>query len=61
MAAADISDDRAPLQLRVHAFECGVPLADEVGGVTRAEEALRPRKQVRVVLVPSKAVTGGEG
>ena len=55
MAAADVGDERAALQLVDDAVERGQPLGDQVGVVAGPEEALAALVDVVHVLVPAEA------
>ena len=61
MAAADVGDPRAPLELCDDAVERGQPRVDEVGVVAGAEEPLAAVVDVLVVLVPADARAGAGG
>ena len=51
VAASEVGDGPATLQLFVDSVERRYPLRDEVGDVTRLEQSLRPVEQVVLVLV----------
>jgi hypothetical protein len=55
VAAADVGDPGALLELCDDAVERGQPRVDEVGVVAGAEEALAALVDVMVVLVPAEA------
>jgi hypothetical protein len=55
VAAADVGDDRAGLQLLDHAVERRQPVGDQMGAVVGGERPLRAVEQVVVVLVPADA------
>ena len=55
MAAADVGDARAALELRDDAVERRQPAADQVGVVAGPEEALAALEDVVDVLVPADA------
>ena len=61
MPAADVGDERALLELRLHAVECGDPRVDEVRVVARPEEPLAPDVHIGVVLVPAVARAAARG
>ncbi len=60
MAATDIGDARATLELRLDAVERGQPFADEMRGIAAAEEPLGAAKQAGIVLVPTDTLAGAE-
>ena len=60
MAAADVGDHRAALQLLDDAVERRQPLGHEMGAVVGGEAALRTVEQVVVVLVPADAAAFAE-
>ena len=61
MAAADVRDFGAALELLLHPLEGRDPLLDEEGGIAAAEEPLDAAEQALMVLVPADAVAGAEG
>ena len=61
MPAADVGDERALLELLLHAVERRDPRVDEVRVVARAEEPLTPDMHVGVVLVPAVAGAAARG
>ena len=60
VAAADVGDAGAGLQLGDDAVQGGQPGVDEVGDVAGFEEPFGADEQVRVVFVPAEPVAGGE-
>ena len=54
MAAADVGDGGARLQLLRRAVQRRDPALDQVGLVAGAEEALRPLEEPMVVLAPGE-------
>ena len=58
VAAADVGDERAPLQLVHDPVEGGQPRADQVGVVAGPEEPLAALVHVRHVLVPAEPGPG---
>ena len=61
VAAADVGDAGAPLELVGDAVERRQPRVDEIGVVARPEEALAALVDVMVVLVPAEAGPGAGG
>ena len=61
MAAADVGDARAALQLRLDAVERRDPGADQVAEVARAKEALGAVEQDRILVAPVEPAAGAEG
>ena len=61
MAAADVGDLRAALELFDHAVERRQPLGDQVGAVAGPEEPLDAAEQAVAVLAPVQALAALEG
>src|SRR5438874_8705171 len=58
VAAADVRDTGAALELLAHALEGWDPLIHQVCVVAGAKEALDADEEIRIVLVPADALAG---
>ena len=60
MAAADVRDARARLELVLDPVERGDPLARQMGAIAGAEEPLGALEQARVMIAPGERAVAGE-